>query len=251
MPDLRTCKIVKETYKTANIPKSSQQLVEAINIDGKLFEVSLNTTRIYSYNDAGQLIKEEFSQWDKGYGSAVYLYKNNRIVITKTFHDGNSNKVSTTTDTLDLNAQGLAKKQSGNPVTYDENGFKKYLGTPPFEFYAIKKGNTEQIIYPNWTGEGGTFTIQHAYDTTKLSIPSNKPFLGIFSKNLLTESTNIMQGSSHYVDGPNYHISYKYSFDKYNRISRRVALGKRLHPLWDLELDRGGIGVTNFEYQCE
>lgn len=249
IPDIAACKTIKETYKTALIPVASKQLTETVILNGKQYEVSLHTTRVLSYDTMDRLIKEEFSQWDKSYGSALYKYQNNSIIIINTFHDGSTDKVSVVTDTLELNAQSLAKKQGGNLVAYDENGFPKALGNPAFQNYIVERGNIKQIIYNNWTGEGGTLSMQYEYDTARINIPLVKPFLGKLSKNLPVTLNYVLKGSGHYMDGPNYQVLYSYSFDKYRRVSRRIALSKRLHNLWDLELDRGGIGVTDFEYK--
>lgn len=251
IPDNAACKTIKETYKTALIPLASKQLAETINLNGKQYEVALHTTRVFSYDTMDRLIKEEFSQWDKSYGSALYKYQSNSIIVTNTFHNGSTDKVSVVTDTLELNSQGLAKKQGGNLVVYDENGFPKALGNPAFQNYIVERGNIKQIIYNNWTGEGGKLSVQYEYDTARMNIPLMKPFLGKLSNNLPVILTYVLKGSGHYMDGPNYQVLYNYSFDKYRRVSRRIALSKRLHDLWDLELDRGGIGVTDFEYKCK
>lgn len=251
-PNLTTCRIVKETYKSIWL-EGPQEEAEEITVEGRKFRVVKQSDSRYTYDAAGRLKEENIRYTTLGSTSRLtYQYSPSQILKKGYYNVPKNGGYYERTDTIVLNAQGLALKQNGLDSKYDKDSYlvSRSAGNQILETYTIISGNTVRMYYTNPTSDIQKANDVYIYDLNDSSVPTLLPFYGQQSKNLLKKHTQSIEVSTNYTAGPVYEKNYYYNFDKYGRVKRRIVCGNRLNPLWTFESSTGGIGVTDYEYEC-
>jgi hypothetical protein len=249
------CRIVRTTYKTV-IYQGPIIDREVITIDGKTFVVSTTAKTTYSYDNQGRLVKDRQERWLGKVDSVTYQYFSDKIISRQNQYQYTEKKYYSRTDTLVLNAQGLAISKPGSYLkgTFDTNNFL-------IKGETVRDGYTLSLITQSITngniqtkedyqfGETGTIISTYSYYLTRPNLPTLTTFYGKSSKNLPAKMLISGYGSIA-GDGLKYVVVYFYEFDSIGRIKRRIAYGIRLNDKWWYEFDTDGIGITDYEYEC-
>ncbi|AQG80886.1 hypothetical protein [Spirosoma montaniterrae] len=240
-PNLANCRIVREVYKSIQTTDNKDE-IEKIEVDGRTVTIAKYWERRYTYDKEGRLYTAaDFVSNIEGFRTQ-YTYQKGYIVASTTLRG------ATSQDTIYLNPQGLAIVNTDS-VRYDENGF-------PVEFYfkeiTVRKNTyvDDNLTTSRYTVLLEDITDKYIYNTSKLSLPNLHPYYGKLSKNLIIGYTQTVNNSKYYPVGLVFEKNYKYIFDKFGRVSRRLASSRRINPLWPFQADPGGVGITDFEYDC-
>lgn len=246
------CRISRIVYKTI-IDQGFARDPEQITVDGKTFRIGINMETHYIYDSQGRLVREIFNEpGDSLFNTYSYTATNIYSYSVPVRYDG---KRIPRRDTVKLDKRGLAERDFYDQFyfEYDANGYpikntfwnKSILG-----LMKIEQGNT--VLRENASGTAyGTFTWLTMFDLTKQNLPVIKRFLGRDSKNLPIREITTIRASTYYPNGDVYQIDHSYKFDAQGRVKRRISYGKALNPNWVFANDPEGLGVTDYEYECQ
>ena len=244
---------MKETYQVGWRPKDTTTK-ETIQAGGKSYDVMLARESIFSYNTQGRLMKEERNivpYMTPGIPYTVtYTYMPTALYIRRVsakWAEG---------DTLFVNSQGLVDRgEDGFIYHYDEQGYftNATTKTGDIQFLSIRDNNKNEVMLKTlspYNGEKQTQTF--TYDLSKSNLPNKYPFYGKNSPNLPTKHLLEVNQSVIFPVGGLFKIDTYYQFDKYGRVSREIAVETHLVPeqQYGQYVHLGGIGVTDYQYEC-
>lgn len=242
------CRVSRTVYKTI-MDQGPLPEPEEITVGGKRVRVGISNQTHLTYDNQGRLVREDHGKTSDSLYT-IYRYTATELYVNA-FRKGNG-KLNVRQDTVRLDTRGLANRKPFDIFyfEYNDEGYpirstyrdKRLLGKN-----TVEQGNlTERQVEIG----GPTYTFRTTFDLTRPNIPVIKRFLGRDSKNLpLVEITNL-RNSVNLATGDVYQIEFIYTFDAHGRVKRRIAYGKRLHPLYVMAVDPGGIGVMDYEYEC-
>ncbi len=240
--NLATCRIVKATYKTIYIsgPKTDY---ERLTIAGKSYDTYFWLENQYSYSKNGQIQVEKVRTWG-GLSTKTFTYTSSRL-FTKWESAGNDGKVvQTVLDTIPLNVNGYDDR-----FEYDQKGHLLFQ-KGQLQIGKVEYENNNRV-FESSDFQGGTLTILREYDNTRTALPRIYQFKGVISQNLLTRYTYVNKDIDIYGDGPLFGISYLYEYDAYGRVKREIQLDQQYpNSGWPYGTNPGGIGITDYEYEC-
>ena len=249
-PNLANCRIVKEIYQVGWRPEATSTK-ETVHVDGTSYDVMLARESTFSYDTQGRIIKEEHKL-------APYFTPGINYTITYAYTPAAVFKRSLSArwderDTIRLNQQGLISQYAGLSRYYDDEGYAKYaislLGNRKLQWMYDTLKNTVKIqtIDPY---EARTQT--YLYDIEKKKVPNRYPFYGKIGPNLCTKYTFQVDKSTAFPTGILVAIDYRYTFDKYERVSREIAIETHFVPpqQYGQYIYAGGVGVTDYQYDC-
>lgn len=249
-PNLANCRIVRERYQVKWRPSVTNKK-ETVVVNGKPYDVMFARESTYHYDVQGRIVKEVHNMAPYATPSVPYTvtYSYSSGVIYRNSLSSKWNEQ----DTIIINRKGLLNSDGGFYYHYNDEDFMthitlvsgdtRYLITYDTNKNAVKAQTLDPF-------EGRTQT--NSYDLTKFALPNKYIFYGKRSINILTKSIYQIDQSSQFPVGVIYTINNYYNFDKYSRVSRQISIeehkvpdqqyGQYIHP--------GGIGVTDYEYEC-
>ncbi|MCY7357223.1 MAG: hypothetical protein LH609_07075 [Rudanella sp.] len=135
---------------------------------------------------------------------------------------------------------------------YDEDGFRvRYESSTggAVDNYIIKDKNI--VLYDSYLNGGfGTLSIRFEYYPSRPNLPELTPFKGRTSQNLPSKRIQASIGSVLHPIGDVFQENFYYEFDARGRVKRRITYSYLLNPGWRYQTDNGGIGITDYEYEC-
>ncbi len=219
-------------------------------------------TTTYAYDDWNRIKEIKMVSPYNFYYHYRYRYDDRQIISSVEYVSSNPNNVPNyiKTDTIRLNDRGL-------PVELDDRGRSIYtynadgqlLSTDPDrpDTRTYVDGNLKQkIVNVTWQNENGQWLPtdyqlrRYEYDLSRSSLPVINQFQATGSRNLLLKEMWEMKRSSELPEGPVYRKTYTYTYDKQGHVKRHIAHGKSLYVGWLIEDDPYGVGVTDYEYEC-
>ena len=254
------CRIARTIYKTLTANRDQSIIFDPETVtleDGRKVEVSTIVTTLYSYDLQGRIAGEKQLN-TLSYINLSYTYTNTRLYTNQESKATGEKVPIFEIDTTQLNEQGYILRldsKSGPPLyIYNQEGQRiSRYGNVPAIFNQYQNGN---MIREVATGIGYTVNGQrvdmpddvytYRYDTLRPNLPVIHQFKGKLSRNLPIERIDYSSGL---LPGPVYRKSFTYFYDAVGRVKRRITYGKALNPLWGLQDDPNGIGVTDFEYE--
>ena len=259
-PNLATCRIVKTTYKTSTIGRKPANIVDPEMLtleDGSKMEVSWVTTTTYSYDAQERIVETKDQKLNNNYGIDRYSYTPNYLIKYTEYSVDGIKKPSIGLDTVQLNERGLIARWYGEGlgqpyIVYNQADqlINNIQGLPIERFKYIDGNLTHQIDNASWVQRNGQWVPtdylrkRYQYDLNRPNLPLIYQFEGKASRNLPTQET--WETPDRLV----YRKVFTYTFDKWDRVIRRVSHGKALTRDWLIEDDTYGLGVTDYEYEC-
>ena len=171
-----------------------------------------------------------------------------------------SNKLHIFNDTILLNNQDLISKYYDNSYTVQNNSDGYPIGWGEKYnrgYYVYSNGNVVKLVQEsfklrenNYVKTGEVYTKRIDYDVNHQNLPIIQSLTGKQSHNLPIKETIEVVSFWNIKDGTVYQKEYIYTFDNQGRVKRRIAYGKAVNPMWMLEEDLYGIGITDYEYEC-
>ncbi len=249
-PNLATCRIVKEVYWSGWHPEANVQKV-TVKAGGKSYDVMLARETTYSYDEQGRIVEESHkvfpNQWPYIDYVVRYKYALEAIYLRRTSAKWDEQ------ETILINAQGLRSREGRRYFQYDSAGFLlKSVDSLGATFTQnIFDTNMNQVkfqeLYPS---EKRTHSF--TYDLARRNLPDKFPFYGRKSPNLPLSEVYQVDQSSFFPIGIIFQINSYYSFDKHGRVSRQIDLEdhKVAAQQWGQYRHQGGIGVTDYTYEC-
>ena len=250
-PNLANCRIVKETYQVGWRPQDTVKK-ETVQVNGKSYDVMFARESTFSYDAQGRIIKEEYKPapyFTPGIDYTVtYTYTSTAIYKSTIWSSGNSR------DTIVLNSEGLNSiDANGLFPSYDSEGYLKYAASKSggrkteWTRDTLKNAIKVQTLDPY---EARTQIL--VYDLTKKNLPYKYLFRGKAGPNLPIRESYYVNGSTAFPIGLLFTINRYYTFDKYERVIREIAIETHHVPpqQYGQYIYAGGIGVTDYQYDC-
>jgi hypothetical protein len=239
------CRIVKTVYKGYFNSTSQRIDPEIITLDdGRKVEVSLFSTDYNKYDAQGRIfeIRTEYGNGRKFLDP--FNYSNNMLIVKRNF--------LTYTDTLILNAAGFIKLKSPNStreIQYNQDGqvINKYASPGPELANRYENGNLIWEADIQRSDYIADQTVTYKYDLTHANLPVIYQYYGKSSRNLPIEA--LRNACCDFGGALVYRKTFTYTFDERGRVKRRVTHGTGYNQ-WLITDDPGGIGVTDYEYEC-
>ena len=250
-PNLTNCRIVKEIYQVGWRPQNTSKK-ETIQVDSKSYDVMFARESTFSYDNQGRIVKEEHKP--APYFTPNIDYTVTYIYTPKAVYRRSLSARWDERDTTQLNEKGQALTNADGLVThYDNEGYLTYavskVGSRRMEWTRDSLKNVVKFqdvhLY-----EPRTQTVE--YDLIKKGLPSKYSFRGKNSPNLPLNWNFYVDRSSAFPIGLLFTIKNFYEFDKYERVSREIAIEKHFVPpqQYGQYIYAGGIGVTDYQYNC-
>ncbi len=252
------CRIVRTVYKTVTLIPPFLN-AETVTIGEKTAIVHTNTITTYTYDRQGRLIKDRRQHWRGQIDSLVYKYLPERVWMEEATWDYASKYYFTRTDTFYLDNRNLAVRITTSlrqgifsTSSYNADGFQvKYESSTggTVDTHTIKDKN---IVQQSRLLDGGfgTTSVRLEYYLSRSNLPELTQFEGRNSQNLLLKRVLSSAGSLFYPSGDVFQQNYYYEFDSRGRVKRQIVYSYSLNPGWPYQTDSGGIGITDFEYEC-
>lgn len=257
------CRIIKTTYKTPTLTRETKLISEpeTITLDNKeKIQVSTVIKTTYKY-DAQNRIIESRRENTLTYYLERFTYTDDYLIQYTEFTAVGTLAPTVILDTIQLNKQGLVSRYNdlGEPFLL-YNTDKQPIGNLyyPAKTHMYENGNLIQVMdNAFWIERDGQFVPidyrlkRYNYAVDRPNIPVIYQFRGQSSRSLPLKEVWEKYQSSQFPDGPVYQKTYTYSYDKLGRVKRRVAHGIPIRRGWMTEDDLYGVGVTDYEYECD
>ncbi|AQG78477.1 hypothetical protein [Spirosoma montaniterrae] len=254
-PNLATCRIAKEVYWNGWRPGANAKK-EIVKAAGKSYEVMLARETTYSYDEQGRIVKEDhkMAPFEARSTSVTnhtisYTYTPQAVYVLYSY------QTKTYGDTIPLNEQGWRSREYERLFSYDAQGYEinsvdKTGRVLTQNFYDASMNLT--VVKDSYSWRGATYTYTYAYDLTRPNIPNKYFFYGRISPNLPVYFEFANDSNLEFPLGELVELKSFYSFDQYNRVSRQIAVETHKYPdpYYGQYMHSGGIGVTDYTYEC-
>ena len=222
-------------------------------LSGEYHPLFIDHTVTFRYDASGRLVEEVIRPWDRPSDTTSYSHESDRILYSNSYWD---NKRIVQRDTLPLDNRGLSRKDPRlyRYGSYDKDGFL-VVGNfseqdPQIRRIRQQINNGNLVELTDSLDYWGETRFRYLHYVDRPNVPSNTPFFGKQSRQLVAQQLWSLRLSPFYRDGDKYMTKYVYLFDVQGRVRRSISYGTQLNPDWPFEFFTGGISVIDYSYSC-